>query len=273
MRKNLISYENYKAHRDKYGHVSTWTLWDRPILGVKKSELDKDYAIRRRMIIANSEEEYSEKGLDKLLNGEVVVLALNFSCPKDVKNNPNSLIRILNQYKDEKYNRTRYEELLKLVKEDERFMFYNMYVHAAPKYAPGFMKSDILHGAYMTDFVKFVEDNGEYIPAGIPESNSNSKTITKCLSKDKIVIQAKGLKEEFDLLGIKPKVIILVGNRLDKVKVRRSIENELGYKPYFEQLYHYTPHGISYEDRGYGSYEDMYASLIEKASKNIESKI
>ena len=152
-------------------------------------------------------------------------------------------------------------------------MFFNMYVHAAPNYAPGFMKSDILHGAYMTDFVKFVEEDGEYIPAGIPDSNSTSKTITKCLSKDRIAIQAKGLKEELDLLGIKPKVIILVGSRLDRVGIRRAIENELGYKPHFEKLYHYTPRGVSYKKMGFNSYKDMYSSLISQVSKNIKSKI
>ncbi len=84
-----------------------------------------------------------------------------------------------------------------------------MHAPSARWYAPEFMKSDILHGAYMTGFIKFVEDEGELIPAGIPDSNSGADIITECLSKDKIVVQAKGLKEEFDLLGIKPKVIIM----------------------------------------------------------------
>lgn len=273
MRKNIISYESYEAHKEKYGHVSTWALWNEAILDVKKSELDKDYAIRKRMIIADSEEEYREKGLDKLLHGDVVVLALNFSCPKEAKSNPNPLFRLLNQYKAEDHNRKRYEELLKLTKEDERFIFYNMYVHAARWYAAEFMKSDILHGAYMTDFIKFVEDYGELIPAGIPDSNSGADIITECLSKDKIAIQAKGLKEEFDLLGIKPKVIIAVSSRLNNDRVRDAIEEELGYRPHFEQLHHYTPGGSSYRNRGHNSYEQMYAAEIKEIIKNIEYKL
>lgn len=271
MRKNTINYENYKNHKLKYGHVSTWALWDESILNVKPTEIDKDYELRRKMIIANSEEEYKEKGLDKLLHGDVVVLALNFSCPKETKSNPNPLISLLNKYKDENYNRERYEELLKLTKEDERFIFFNMYVPAARRYAPEFMKSDILHGAYMTDFIKFVEDEGEIIPAGIPDSNSGADIITECLSKDKIGIQTKGLKEEFDLLGIKPKVIISVSARLNRESVRRAIAEELGYRPHFEQLHHYTPGGSSYRNRGYSSYEEMYAAEIKQIIKNIES--
>lgn len=273
MGKSFINYKSYEAHKLKYGHVSTWALWDEAILDIKKSELDKDYSIRQKMIIANSEEEYREKGLDKLLNGDVVVLALNFSCPKESKSTPNALIRVLNQYKDKTHNRKRYEELLKLIKNDERFMFYNMYVPSARRYAAEFMKSDILKGAYMTDFIKFVEDGGEHIPAGIPDSNSGADIITECLSKDKIIVQAKGLKEEFDLLGIKPKVIIAVSARLNGEKVRHAIEEELGYRPHFEQLHHYTPGGSSYKNRGYKSYEDMYGSEIRQIIKNIESKI
>ena len=273
MPKKLINYKNYKENKLKYGHVSTWALWEEAVLEVKKTELEKDYVTRKKMIIANSEEEYKDKGLDKLLNGDVVVLTLNFSCPKDIKSNPNSLIKILNDYKDDSHNRKRYDELLRLVEQDEKYVFYNMYVPASRYYAPGFMKSDILHGAYMTDFVKFVEDEGELIPAGIPESNSGADIITEALSKDKISIQAKGLKEEFELLGIKPKVIITVSARLNMVRVRRAIEEELGYKPQFMQLHHYSPGGSSYKTRGYNSYEEMFEAEIHQIAKNIESTL
>lgn len=76
------------------------------------TDTDKDYEIRRRMIIANSEEEYREKGLDKLLNGDVVVLGLNFSRPKGDKN---TLIKILNQYKNEEYNIKRMKGLCSII--------------------------------------------------------------------------------------------------------------------------------------------------------------
>lgn len=270
MEKNYINYKNYEAHKHAYGHVSTWALWDESILNSKKNDIDTDYAIRKKLLIANSEEEYKQKGLNKLLTGDVVILALNFSCPKEAKSNPNSLLRILNEYKDDKYNKKRYDELLKLVENDERFIFANMYRHAARRYAPEFLKSNILNGAYMTDFIKFVKEGEELIPAGIADSYSGADIITECLSKDKIGIQAKGLKEEFDLLGIKPKVIIAVSSKLNRVGVREAIEKELGYKPHFEQLHHYTPGGSSYRNRGYESYDHMYNSEIRQIVNNIE---
>ena len=63
-----------------------------------------------------------------------------------------------------------------------------MYVHAARWYAAEFMKSNILHGAYMTDLVKFVEDEEEIIAVGILDSNSGADIISECLSKDKIAV-------------------------------------------------------------------------------------
>jgi len=273
MKENRINYENYKNHKEKYGHVSTWSLWNEEILGIRPRELDEDYAIRKELFIANSEAEYKEKGLDQLLHGDVVVLALNFSCPREPKNNSNALLSILNKYKDPQYNRERYNELRKLAKEDERFVFCNMYVPAGRRYAPEFLKSDILHGAYMTDFIKFVEDEGERLPAGIPDSNSGADILTECLSKDKIGLQAEGLKQEFDLLGIKPKVIISVSSRLNRESVKQAIVDALGYRPQFEQLHHYTPGGSSYRNRGYESYEDMYAAEIRQILENIESKV
>ena len=148
-----------------------------------------------------------------------------------------------------------------------------MYVPAGRRYAPEFLKSDILHGAYMTDFIKFVEDEGESLPAGIPDSNSGADILTECLSKDKIGLQAEGLKQEFDLLGIKPKVIISVSSRLNRESVKQAIVDALGYRPQFEQLHHYTPGGSSYRNRGYESYEDMYAAEIRQILENIESKV
>lgn len=274
MEKNIINYENYKAHKQKYAHVSTWMLWNYSEMDVKGNDFIAQSEIRKKLLIANSEVEYKEKELAKSLNGDVVVLALNFSCPKEAKNNPNPLLRILNEYKDESSNKKRYEELQNLVENDERFTFYNMYEDAGRYYAPEFMKSDTLRGAYMTDLVKFVEDNGEIIPAGIPDSDSAANIITECMSKDKIAIQAKGLKAEFDLLGIKPKVIILVHSRLrDSKYLKDAIEKELGYMPAFEYLHHYTPNGSSYKKRGFNSYNEMYSSEIRQVLENIESKI
>ena len=50
----------------------------------------------------------------------------------------------------------------------------------------------------MTDFVKFVEEDGELLAAGIPESNSSHDVIKDELN-ERIDIHARGLKEEFDL--------------------------------------------------------------------------
>ena len=134
------------------------------------------------------------------------------------------------------------------------------------------MESNILHGSYMTDIVIFLEYEEEIIAVWISDSNSGADIISECLSKDKIAVQVKGLKEEFDLLGIKPKVIITVSARLNRESVRRTIEEELGYKPHFEQLHHYSPDGSSYKNRGYKSYKDMYNAEIKEIVKSIESK-
>lgn len=273
MKNNLINFKNYEAHKQAYGHVATWALWNDAMLGINSRESDKEFAIRKDLLIANSEAEYKAKGLDKLLHGKIVVLALNFSCPKETKNKDNPILNILNKYKDETYNRERYEALLKLCEEDEQFTFFNMYSPAARRYAPTFMTSELLHGAYMTDFVKFVEEDGERLPAGIPDSDSGADIITQCLSKDNIGIQAQGLKDEFDLLGIQPKVIIPVSSRLNNKRVKDAIADALGYRPHFEQLHHYTPRGSSYRNRGYASYDEMYAGKINTVIKNIEPKI
>lgn len=273
MRTNTINYENYKVNKEKFGHVSTWALWDESVIEAKLSDVEQGYEIRKELLIANSEAEYKEKGLDTLLHGDVVVLALNFSCPPQVKGNTNELIRILNEYKDEKDNRKRYEELLKLSQEDERYVFANMYGHAGRRYAPEFMKSDILHGAYMTDFIKFVEEDGEILPAGIPHSNSGSNIVAENLTGEKLVLQAKGLKEEFDLLGIQPKVIIFVSSKLNRERVKDAITEALGYRPQFEQLHHYTPGGSSYRKRNFNSYDEMYAAEIKQIIENIEAKV
>src|SRR5699024_5106222 len=135
-------------------------------------------------------------------------------------------------------------------KEDDKQLFFNMYAAAAKNYGPGFMKSDLLHGAYMTDFLKFVEVDGKLLAAGIPESNSSHDIIRDELN-ERIDIHAKGLKEEFDLLGIRPRIIILCHSRLYKRNKNGELEgrtidaitNALGYKPHFVKLNHYTPQG------------------------------
>lgn len=271
MSTNKINYENYAAIKEEYGHIVSWARWNEAAMDIRKADTEKDYALRKELIIADSEAEFVAKGLDKTLHGDVVVLALNFSCPKDVPSNPHPVLHILNKYKDSACNRQRYEELTQLIKDDERHTFFNMFAPAARRYADEFMKSDILHGAYMTDFIKFIENDGELLPAGIPDSNSGANIITESLSKDNIHIQAQGLKKEFDLLGIKPKVIIAVSARLNRESVRSAIADALGYRPHFEQLHHYTPGGSSYRNRGYDSYEEMYAAEIQQIEANIAS--
>ena len=97
MRENLIKYENYRKHKEKFGHVGTWALWNEEAIAAGAKDIDKSYSIRKQLIIANSEEEYKEKGLDKLLNGDIVIMPLNFSSPKN--KNDNALVSILNKYK------------------------------------------------------------------------------------------------------------------------------------------------------------------------------
>lgn len=269
---------------EKFGHVGTWAMWDEEAINARPSDLEKNYLIRKRLIIAKTEEEYREKGLDKILHGDVVIMPLNFSCPKESPTNPNSLVRILNDYKAPLHNKKRYDALVKLQKEDERYIFFNMYDHSAKNYGPGFVKSEILHGAYMTDFIKFVEVDGHLLPAGIPESNSSEEALKDELN-DRVDIHAKGLKIEFDLLGIKPKVIVLCHSKLYnkdkdgelKGKTIDAISDALGYKPHFAKLNHYTPQG-SVKKREYASVAEAFEKreikeLVEEIQNILESTV
>ena len=279
MKENLITYENYRKHRERFGHVATWALWNEEAIAVKPSDVDESYSTRKQLIIANSEEEYREKGLDKLLHGDIVIMPLNLSCPKESPVNPNSLIQILNDYKTSEHNKKRYDELIKLVKEDEKYLFFNMHGHSAKNYGPGFMKSEFLHGSYMTDFLKFVEEDGELLAAGIPESVSSHDVITDELN-ERIGIHARGLKEEFDLLGIEPKVIVLCHSSLYKRKNDGKLQGKaidaiteaLGYKPHFVALNHYTPQGSVKKGEFESVSEAFEKREIKELIENIQSK-
>lgn len=284
MIENLITYENYKNNKEGFGHIGTWALFNEEAIKVSPSDVEKSYLVRNELIIANSEEEFKEKGLDRLLHGDVVIMPLNFSCPKESPVNPNGLVKVLNEYKESEHNKKRYDELIALVKEDQRYLYFNMYSSCAKNYGPGFMKSELLNGAYMTDFLKFVQVEGELLPAGIPESKSCDDVIKNELN-ERIDIHARGLKEEFDGLGIKPKVIVLCHSKLytkDKEgnlsgKTINAITKALGYKPHFVKLNHYTPQG-SVKKGNFESVSEAFEKreikqLIEDIQDKLKTKI
>jgi len=239
MKKNLIPFDRYAEHKRLYGHIATWAVWDEAIINSGGLSVDGEYELRNKLILAQTEEEYREKGLDKVLHGDVVILAYNFSRPKEAKTNTNKLISVLNKYDYD--SEVLYKELVKLVEEDERYVFANMHKGAAKLYGPIFSKYSALSGAYMTDFLKFVEVNGELLPAGIPESKSSAKKLREEI-KNNSHIHARGLKEEFDILGIKPKVIVLCSGEINSV-AEKAISEALGYEPKFVRLTHYKPCG------------------------------
>lgn len=273
MRTNTITFENYEAVKKEYGHIATWALWNEEAQNYSKPAFQKDAALRKELIIANTKEEFKAKKLDRVLHGDLVVLALNFSCPKEAVKNPNPILRILNEYKDEKYNRQRYEGLKQLIAEEEDYCFFNMYGPAGRNYGEGFRQSDLLHGAYMTDFIKFTREGDELLAAGIPHSNSGSDIVTKYLQKGWIEDQAEGLRRELELLGVKPKAFVLVSSKLNNERVRQAISDALGYRPQFEQLHHYTLGGSSYKNRGYDTKEAMYQAEIRQVEENIQALV
>ena len=61
MKENRINYENYKNHKEKYGHVSTWSLWNEEILGIRPRELDEDYAIRKELLSLTPKQNIKKK--------------------------------------------------------------------------------------------------------------------------------------------------------------------------------------------------------------------
>ncbi len=258
--RQYIQYENYKNIKDKYSHVSTWALWDDRIYNCKD-----DIQIRKDLIIASSKEEYNHKNLHQTLHGDVVVLGVNFSKPPLTKN-AHPIVSIFHEYDGFENSKMRYQKMLEFMENNEDHSFFNMYLPAgkgnsSPGYAKDFMKSDVLHGAYMTDYVKFVNDNGNIIPAGIPESDSGNELVTSSLKDE---IHAKGLKKELDLLGVRPKAFLLTSGSLNNRNVKEAIIQELGYKPQFELVYHYT------QRYGLDRLKQPFGEKIQSAAEKIK---
>lgn len=245
-KRQYIKYENYEKNKREYGHLVTWALWNKKINEIDYYDLKADSKLRKELIIANSKDEYKMKGLDEILHGDVVILNSNITDTIIRGVTPHKLLKTLSNYKGESDNSIRYNKLVELAKNDDDYVFMNMYAQAGQGkvkgsgYGNGFMKHKVFEGAYMTDFVKFTEDTGKIIPAGIPESDTKHERITSRLKIENVETQAKGLKTELDSLGVKPKVILLIHYSLRDDHIKKAICDELGYSPHFESLYNYA---------------------------------
>lgn len=62
----FISFSDYRRHAERYGYISTWCAWDET--NKRSSEF----------VTADTENVFREKGLDRTLHADVVVLGLNF---------------------------------------------------------------------------------------------------------------------------------------------------------------------------------------------------
>lgn len=174
-----ITWEQYSENRKRYGHVSTWALYKNEVLNLKKCEAEYDFPLRKELIIANTEKEFIEKKLSERLNKNIIILALNFSGPQSMeKAKNNKMHQILAKY-NEKYiennmtenindQKERYKELSDLAKDDEMYLFANIYSpFGKGTKSYGYYKvmknnkkaNELLSGAYITDLVKFAPTN------------------------------------------------------------------------------------------------------------------
>ena len=50
-----ITWEQHSENRERYGHVSTWALYNEKVLNLEKTEAEYDFPLRKELIIANTE--------------------------------------------------------------------------------------------------------------------------------------------------------------------------------------------------------------------------
>lgn len=287
-----ITWEQYSENRKRYGHVSTWVLYKNEVLNLKKCEAEYDFPLRKELIIANTEKEFIEKKLSEKLNKNVILLALNFSGPQSMeKAKNNKMHQILAKY-NEKYlknnmeksiedQKERYRELSELAKEDEKYLFANIYSplgKGTKSYGYyNVMKNnkkanELLSGAYITDFIKFAPTDKEIISCGISQADSTNKKVTNLLKKENIKSQFLGLKDELDTLGVTKPIFILLHSALRRKHILNKLKEMFGDDTGVYYLPHYSPQTKNIGGKIYDNYEQMFCKVTEKVLDEIEKK-
>lgn len=291
-----ITWEQYSENRERYGHVSTWALYNEKVLNLEKTEAEYDFPLRKELIIANDENEFIEKKLSEKLNKNIIFLALNFSGPQSMeKAKNNKMHQILAKY-NEKYNseciknnmdesiedqKERYKELFDLAQKDEKYLFANIYSpFGKGTKSYGYYKvmeknekaMELLSGAYITDLIKFAPTDKEIISCGISQADSTNKKVTNLLKKENIKSQFVGLKDELDTLGVTKPIFILLHSALRRKHILNKLKEIFGDDTGVYYLPHYSPWHMTYNRKKYKNYEDMFCETTSHVIDEIEKK-
>lgn len=292
-----MTWEQYSENRERYGHVSTWALYNEKVLNLEKTEAEYDFPLRKELIIANDENEFIEKKLSEKLNKNVIFLALNFSGPQSMeKAKNNKMHQILAKY-NEKYNndylknnmeesiedqKERYKELSDLAKDDEMYLFANIYSpFGKGTKSYGYYNvmennkkaNELLSGAYITDLIKFAPTDKEIISCGISQADSTNKKVTDLLKKGYIEYQINGLRDELNTLGVTKPIFIYLHSKLKNNAILKKRLKELyGEDTGIYYLPHYSPQTKNIGGKIYDDYEQMFCKVTEKVLDEIENK-
>lgn len=175
----------------------------------------------------------------------------------------------------------RYRELSELAKEDEKYLFSNIYSplgKGTKSYGYyNVMKNnkkanELLSGAYITDFIKFAPTDKEIISCGISWADSTNKKVTNLLKKENIKSQFLGLKDELDTLGVTKPIFILLHSALRRKHILNKLKEMFGDDTGVYYLPHYSPQRKKVGGEEYKTYEDMFCEVTEKVLDEIEKK-
>lgn len=175
----------------------------------------------------------------------------------------------------------RYKELSKLAREDEKYLFANIYSpFGKGTKSYGYYNvmennkkaNELLSGAYITDLIKFAPTNEEIISCGISQADSTNKKVTNLLKKENIKSQFLGLKDELDTLGVTKPIFILLHSALRRKHILNKLKEMFGDDTGVYYLPHYSPQAKNIGGKIYDNYEKMFCEVTEKVLDEIEKK-
>ena len=242
-----ITWEEYQNNRLLFGHVNTWALYDPNISDIGKDTAANNYFYRKETIIANTEKEFFQKGLDKKLKKNIVFLGLNFSYNLKALSEEDKYNEILN-ITDAKERESKLRELLDVFPVS---IFGRNYGELAlgnnrgSGYLDGLLDNeDVLHGAYVTDLIKYDKgSDGIYYCSGVPESHGEEVSFSNIKGKEAIYSQVIGLKKELDSMNVIKPIIIPIHSSFKSKKIIKVFREVFGADGYYfakTDLFHYS---------------------------------
>lgn len=175
----------------------------------------------------------------------------------------------------------RYKELSKLAREDEKYLFANIYSPLGKgTKSYGYYNvmennkkaNELLSGAYITDLIKFAPTNEEIISCGISQADSTDEKVNMHLEEKYIEYQLNGLKDELDTLGVTKPIFILLHSALRRKHILNKLKEMFGDDTGVYYLPHYSPQAKNIGGKIYDNYEKMFCEVTEKVLDEIEKK-